>query len=321
VLATGLATEVAGLSMAFGAFLAGLLLAETTYRLQVFAAIQPFRGFLLGLFFMTVGMAIDLEVARSEFVFVVVLLGGLMLLKAGVLVALSRTFGQSWPQAVSLGLLLAQGGEFAFVLFAVGVESGAMPPRLAQVLTVVVILSMMLTPLMAALGKRLGRRMRTLASAPAGPEPEQGRSGHVIIAGYGRAGKAIARHLSVEGVPFVIVDFDIERVAAARQRGEPLVYGDASRPEVLEALDVDRARSVIVAFNDRAATVRLVSLLRYVFPELKIFARARDEAHGEDLIKAGADGVVPELYDSALKPAGAALKVAPPADAERPSPA
>lgn len=316
ILGTGTATEYAGLSMAFGAFLAGMLLAETTYRHQVFAVIAPFRGLLLGLFFISVGMSIDVRLAITNAALVGVLLVSLIVIKAGIASVLAHRFGHSWAQSFHLGILLSQGGEFAFVLIGAGLIEGLVPPDVGQVLIVVVILSMAITPLLALAGRWVSKRLerRDLRSMETPRMEEESLSDHVIVAGFGRAGKAIANHLVVEGVKVVAVDILPERSVETSIPGVEVIYGDGSRPEVLEALGVDKARAVVVAFSDPAATLRLVSLLRYIFPSLKIFARAHDDSHGQELLKAGADGVTPEIVDSAIRLAGAALQATDPKD-------
>ena len=309
ILCTGLATQFAGLSMAFGAFLAGMLLAETTYRHQVAAVILPFRGLLLGLFFITVGMAVDLAPVARDAGLIAIMVVTLVVGKAVVLAGLCLLFRMPASQSVYLGLLLCQGGEFAFVLLGAGVGAGVLPQPLAQEIILVVILSMVLTPLLAIAGRQAFNRLERSNSTGVDriAEDPVALAGHVVIAGYGRAGSAIAAHLRIENVPFVAVDMDPERVALARKEGRPVYFGDATRPEVLARLGVDRARAVIVALDDSKMALQIVALLRYVFPELKIFARAHDEIHGEELRKAGADGVVPEISETAMKLAGSVL--------------
>lgn len=310
ILCTGLATQFAGLSMAFGAFLAGMLLAETTYRHQVAAVILPFRGLLLGLFFITVGMAVNLAPAVRDPGLIVAMVAGLLIGKAVVLGGLCLLFRLPASQSIYLSLLLCQGGEFAFVLLGAGADAGVLSQPLAQEIVLVVIISMILTPVLAIAGRKAFDRLERSKSTGVdqiASDPIT-LSNHVVITGYGRAGGAIAAHLRIEKVPFVAVDMDPDRVAAARKEGLPVYFGDATRPEVLATLGVDRARAVIVALDDTKMALQIVALLRYVFPELKIFARAHDEAHGEELRTAGADGVVPEISETAMKLAGSVLQ-------------
>lgn len=310
VLATGLATKWAGLSMAFGAFLAGMLLAGTTYRLQVAAEIQPFRGLLLGLFFITVGMSLDLQLVHREFVLVVLLATAVLVGKTLLLGGLARAIGLPTLQALSLGLLLSQGGEFAFVLVGEGIRSEILPEFGGQVLIAVVTLTMLLTPLLAVLARRISRYGDASAMSRAG-DKDNGivdLKDHVVIAGFGRVGQAVARQLTETNVPFVAVDLDPLRISQARQRGGRVFYGDATRPEVLEAVHVERARAVVVALDDPRSSLQAVALIRYIFPDLKVFARAYDDAHGDELRRAGAAIVVPEVITTGRELAQSILR-------------
>jgi CPA2 family monovalent cation:H+ antiporter-2 len=309
VLCTGLATQLAGLSLAFGAFLAGMLLAETRYRHQVAAEIQPFRGLLLGLFFITVGMTIDPTVAVAHAGTVVPLVLLLLAGKALLLAGLARLVRLPLSLALHLGLLLSQAGEFAFVLVGAGVAVGALDIVQSQVLIVVVALTMMITPLLAKGARRAARHIAGASVVGAEEEPDTlaDLNDHVFIAGFGRVGRAVASRLASRRVPFVAVDLDPHRVARAAEAGLRVLYGDATRPEVLEAVHVERARAVVIALNNPRETLRLVALLRYVFPDLRIYARAYDRDHAEELRRAGAFTVVPELEATGVTLAGSIL--------------
>jgi CPA2 family monovalent cation:H+ antiporter-2 len=296
VICTGLATERAGLSLAFGAFLAGMLLADTRYRHQLAAEIMPFRGLLLGLFFMTVGIGTDLGLLRTEATVILPLALALLLLKAAILLGLARLAGLTLEQSAQLGVLLAQGGEFAFVLLGAGTAAGIVPAALGQVLVVTVALTMAVTPGLAWLGRRLARwvaRSSAIGIQAAAAELER-LDDHVIIAGFGRVGSAVARRLDEAAVRFVAIDRDPRLVVQGAAAGLPVYYGDATRPEVMEALQIARARAVIVALDNPKAALQLVALLHYVFPQLTVLARAYDETHAIDLRRAGASTVVPE---------------------------
>jgi Kef-type K+ transport system membrane component KefB len=314
VLGTGLLTHQAGLSMELGALLAGMLLAETTYRHQVAAEIEPFRGLLLGLFYMTVGMAIDLDLAVQHADVVVGLAAALMLIKAIIVMGLGRIVGMPLGRAAQLGVLLCQAGEFAFVLLGAGIAAGVVTEGRGQVLMVVVALTMMVTPLLATAGTVVGDRLKR-AFPPAAPAPsdlpapdgEQAAQGHVVIAGFGRVGAAVGRKLTETGVPIVAIDLDLGRIAAARASGFEVYFGDATRPEVLEAVHVEGARAIVITLDDPKATLQTVATLRYIFPELTIYARAYDDAHAAELRKAGAHIVVPELVATGLQLAGSIL--------------
>ena len=309
VLCSGLLTKLAGLSMAFGAFLAGMLLAETHYRHQVAAEIQPFRGLLLGLFFVTVGMSIDLALALSQ----AWLIGGLLLAllsgKAVILAVLGRLFGVPLAQAVRLGILLAQGGEFAFILLGAGMAGGVLSVADGQPLMVAVGLSMMVTPLLARAGAMLARRVEMSEAVHAEHEPPEtdALAGHVVIAGFGRVGAAVANRLEAADMPYVAVDLDPHRIADARQRNRPVFYGDITRPEIMAALHVERARSIVIALDDPKTAAQVVALVCYIFPDLKVYARARDDTHARELQNLGAHTVVPELVATGVKLAGSII--------------
>ena len=309
VLCTGLAAQAAGLSMAFGAFLAGMMMAETRYRHQVNAEIQPFRGLLLGVFFITVGMSIDPHFVSAEAHVVLPLAIAILVGKTVILLALARLFRYSLADSVHLGVLLSQAGEFAFVLIGVGLTVGAVPAGQGQILVVAVALTMMATPPLAKMARWLSKRIERANVTRVESEPESlaGLTDHVFIAGFGRVGRSVAKSLSARQVPFVAVDLDPHQVTQAAEDGLPVFYGDATRPEVLEAVHVERARAVVVALNAPRESLQLVALLRYIFPELPIYARAYDESHAGDLRHAGALAVVTELVATGTNLAGSIL--------------
>ncbi len=309
VLATATLTHLAGLSMAFGAFLAGMLFAETNYRHQVGAVILPFRGLLLGLFFVTVGMSIDLDLIWRGGWIVAVLVALLLFGKGALLAGLAWMFGTPAAQPLNLGILLAQSGEFAFVLLGVGMASGALGAEIGQMLLVVVALTMVLTPFLASLGREVSDRIERAEAVRVEdlPEDDELLSGHVVIAGYGRVGQAVAARLEAADVPYIAVDLDPHRIAQARQRGLPVFYGDVTRPEILDALHVGRARSIVVAVDSADAALQLVALVCYIFPDLEVYARARDSEHARELEALGAHAAVPELVETGFRLAGSIL--------------
>ena len=296
VLAAGAVTYTAGLSMAFGALLAGMLLADTAYRHQVAAEIEPFRGLLLGLFFMTVGMLLDTDLLPRHGPEILLILAGLLAIKAVIAFALAWCLFLPLAGSLRLGLLLAQGGEFGFVLFALAGREGLLSPVLQQEMTIVVVLSMMATPLLALAGQRLAPQIarRTEVSADSLPHVPEGLRGHAIIAGYGRIGAAVAERMARAGIPWVAIDSDPNNVNRARRVGLPVYYGDAARIEVMEALGLADAKAMVVAINDAERAVQLVALVHYVLPELLILSRAFDEEHAAELRAAGASLTVPE---------------------------
>lgn len=294
--------EHAGLSMALGAFLAGLLLADSEFRHQVEADILPFRGLLLGLFFMAVGMGIDFGLLAEDWVRVLAVVVGLMGVKFAVMAPLARAFGLSTADAVKSAGLLAQSGEFAFVLFSYAVSEGVIDPGLSQLLVLAVSLSMALTPVVVALAARLAGRLG--ASTEDTPEADtptvEDGEGHVIIAGFGRVGQTVAALLDSAGRSYVAFDLDLDKVREGREHGFHVYYGDASRPEVLRAAHAGRARVVVVTMDDVGAVARTVAQIRMQHPDLPIHARARDLSHGRSLRGAGATASVPETLEASL---------------------
>ncbi len=310
VLASGLMTKMAGLSMAFGAFLAGMLLAETHYRHQVAADIQPFRGLLLGLFFMSVGMSVDFGLTASKAGLVIGLAAGLIVLKAAILSGLALISGMRPAQSINLGILLSQGGEFAFVLMGAALGAGVVSGDIAHLLVVVVALTMMATPFLAMLGRLLEREVerRTVVDLETRAEETEELTNHVVIAGFGRVGRAVATQLKDAGSDFIAVDLDPHNIIEARAAGLPVYFGDATRPEILEAVHVERARAMVVAVDNPQVALRTVAMVRYIFPELKIYARAHDDNHARELARAGANTVVPELVATGHRLAGSIIE-------------
>jgi CPA2 family monovalent cation:H+ antiporter-2 len=296
VLAAGAVTHTAGLSMAFGALLAGMLLADTAYRHQVAAEIEPFRGLLLGLFFMTVGMLLETDLLPRHGLEILLMLTGLLAMKGIVIFVLCQRLFLTSAGSVRLGLVLAQGGEFAFVLFALAGREQLLSPVLQQELILVVVLSMMLTPALALAGDRLAPRIarRTEVPEDALPFLPEGIHDHVIIAGYGRIGAAVSMRMAKEEIPWVAIDADPNNVNRARRNGLPVYYGDAGRIEIMEALGLADAKAMVIAINDAEKAVHLVALVHYVLPEMVILSRAFDDEHATELRAAGAHLTVPE---------------------------
>ncbi len=297
VLGVAAFTDYVGLSLAIGGLLAGMVLAETEYRHQVSAEIRPFRALLLGLFFMSIGMQTNLHLAYEQFPLVFAIGAGLIALKTLVLVPLVLLFRLPGLYAVPLGLLLAQGGEFGFVVFSVAVGGGLIEEGFGQALIIGVALSMMATPLLAWASARLLNWTAVRSSARVEEIAEEAVTlvNHVVIAGYGRVGRTVARELSGKGISFIALDRDPLVVSTARAQGERVYFGDASRPEILRELHLPTARTVVVALSDSEAATRLVGILRSMRPDLPVFARATNDVHAADLVRAGATFVVPEL--------------------------
>lgn len=283
VVSFALLMQQAGISASLGAFIAGALLAESSYRHQLEADIQPFEGLLLGLFFTAIGMTIDLGLLLDQPGRILMLVVALVAIKAGVLYGLGRWQGLEPGPARRLGLSLAQGGEFAFVLFTVGYSSGALTWGTTELLTIVVTLSMAATPIALKFESFLSRRGRP---APVYETPPD-NDGHVVIAGFGRFGQIVARILTARRIPFTALDIDVEQVEIVRRFGSQAFYGDASRPEILEAADTDEARAFVLAIDDVEASIRTAQLVRERYPDLPIYARARNRAHAHRLIDVG----------------------------------
>ncbi len=301
VLGVGFATEQAGLSMALGAFLAGTMLADTEFRHQVAADIQPFRGLFLGLFFMAVGMSLDLEAAVANAAFVGGAVVGLLAVKAAVLAALALLIGVPWKRSLALAGLLSQGSEFAFVLLGFAAVHGLLDSTITQLLTVTVGLSMVVTAAGGAVVRQF-RRPPSARSALGKLDREGGElANHVVVAGFGQVGMAVTRHLAGQHIPIVVLDLSPRRVAASRARSLPVFYGNATQPDVLRAAQMDRAQALVVAVPDPAIAEEITAVARLTWPNVKIFARVPDAEWVRPLQKAGANAVALDGLTTALE--------------------
>jgi glutathione-regulated potassium-efflux system protein KefB len=289
--------QQAGLSASLGAFIAGALLAESSYRHQLEADIQPFEGLLLGLFFTAIGMTIDVRLLLDEPVVILTLVAGLIVAKALILYALGRWQGLEPGPARRLGIALSQGGEFAFVLFTVGYAAGALSRENTELLGIIVTLSMASTPILLKIESLLSRRQKK--PAPAYETPPD-NDGHVIIAGFGRFGQIVARILRAKRIPFTALDIDAEQVEFVRRFGSQAFFGDASRPEILDAADAHAARAFVLAIDDVEASMRTAELVRTRYPNLPIYARARNRAHAHRLLDLGVTYLQRATFLSAL---------------------
>ena len=297
-------TWFAGLSMALGALLAGLIIAETEFRHEVEITIEPFKGLLMGLFFMSVGMGIDLRALLAEPVWIPLSIVGLLALKSLIVFVLLRVFGLSWGRAAEGGLLLSQGGEFAFIVIGMALGLGLLERQTGQFMLIVVGVSMLAAPVVARLGQSLGDAIDRRIATPESEGEDTGIGelyGHVIIAGYGRVGQLVGQMLDQQGVRYVAIENNAQLVAHQRKAGTPLVFGDASRPELLRKLRIDEARAVVLTMDHTAAAIHAVHAVRRMVPMMRIIARARDEKHALLLREAGASVVVPETLESSLK--------------------
>jgi monovalent cation:proton antiporter-2 (CPA2) family protein len=311
LLVLGTATVMAhiGLSMAMGAFVAGLLVADSEFRHQVVAEIQPFRGLLIGLFFMSMGMALSLELFLATPLIVLCLVVLLMALKTGVLFLLARLFTKSSRIALAVSLLLAQSGEFALVLFALAFESGLLDALLFQQLLLVVILSMLMTPPLAKLANRLALAAKT-ASAGAFVAAEDSDEPPILLAGFGRVGRRVGQILEMRGIRYAAVDNKAALVQRERLQGRKVFYGDARQLDVLRSMGAAEARLVIVTVDDFKANEEVVEALHVGFPDLKIISRGHDLEHCVRLTERGAALTVSENLEASIALAQEALVIA-----------
>jgi CPA2 family monovalent cation:H+ antiporter-2 len=308
-------TGLAGLSLVLGAFLAGMLISETEYRFQVEEDIKPFRDVLLGLFFVTVGMLLDLRLVAAQPGRVALFFLALVAGKALLVAALSRAFGGPTGTALRVALALAQAGEFGFVLLALAASGSTAPPELLQPFLAAMILSMLAAPLLIgasdAIVLRVSRSEWMLRSLELHRIAAQSMDaeGHVIVLGYGRNGQRLARLLDAEGVRHVALDLDPERVREAALAGERVVFADSSRREALVAAGVARAAAVVVTFADVNTALRVLAHVHSLNPAVPVIARARDESDIARLAEAGATEVVPEAFESGVMLASHTLVV------------
>jgi hypothetical protein len=288
--------------MALGAFVAGLMVADTEYRHQIAADIGSFRGLLMGFFFMTVGMTVDAGFAIGHVGTVVAIAGGLLLLKALLLFGLATALGFSRKLAVELAGLLPQGSEFGFVLLALAAGSDLLTDATVQAVTIAIAVSMAVTAVIATLGRGFLDRIEGQAAASLqelSAETEDARD-HVVVIGFGQVGMALTRHLVGLRIPVLAIDYDPRRVRASRERHLPVYFGNAMRADVLRATHVGRARLVVVALPSIQTAERVVSLLRALFPQLRVLARVPGEDSVARLRAAGADAVVVDGLPTAL---------------------
>lgn len=306
VIATSLLMQWVGLSAALGAFMAGVLLADSEYRHELEANIEPFKGLLLGLFFMAVGMSAHLGVVLEHPLRVLGLVVLVVGAKFGVLYAIGRRTGLVRREAASLGIALSQGGEFAFVIFGIAATAGVMPEPLVETLVVVVTLSMVTTPLLFMARERVLARLAASGAQRDFDEiPDEGS--RVIIAGFGRFGQMVARMLSVKRIGFTALEVSPEHVDFVRKFGNRIYYGDAARVDLLRAAHADRAELFVLCIDDMEASIRTARVVQEHFPNLRIIARARNRPHAYALLGMGIDVVVRETLLGSLDAARHAL--------------
>jgi glutathione-regulated potassium-efflux system ancillary protein KefC/glutathione-regulated potassium-efflux system protein KefB len=306
VIATALLVNVVGLSMALGAFLAGVVLADSEFRHELEADIEPFKGLLLGLFFIAVGMSANVGLLSAEPLQVIGATAGYLALKIMVVAAVGRLTGHAANRAWRMGFTLPAGGEFAFVLFALAAAQHILPARAADFLVLVVTLSMMVAPLILGLHDRV--RKALLSAIPGAPfDTIDERDNRVIIAGFGRVGQIVSRVLRARHIKFTALDSSQTHVDFVRRFGNRIYYGDASRLDLLRAAGAESAEVFVLAIDDVDSSVRTAELVRTHFPELKILARARNRQHAFALMDHGVDYIMRETYGSSLELAEAVL--------------
>jgi glutathione-regulated potassium-efflux system ancillary protein KefC len=307
VIGIALIMSAAGISMALGAFLAGILLAGSEYRHALETDIEPFKGLLMGLFFIAVGMSIDFGLVASRPVLIALLVLGFTLLKGGALRAMGGPLGIPKGQRWLFACLLAQGGEFAFVVFGVAGQAKLLPGQWDAILTLVVALSMALTPVALVVHDRLGARRG--AKAPRPDEPIEHDGAPVIIAGFGRFGQIVGRLLFASGIRATVLDHDVDQIELLRKFDFRVFYGDATRLDLLHSAGAAQARLLVVAVDSPEASLKLVDLVRQHFPGLGIVARARNVSHWVELRNRGVEIIERETFEAALRTGRRALEL------------
>jgi len=309
VLSSAFVSHLAGMSFALGAFLAGMMLGETEYRYQIDAAIRPFRDLLLGLFFVSVGMLLDLHLlARpSELAMALLMLVTLVVLKAVIAALVTRPFARSRFKALRTGIVMSIGGEFGIALCTVLLEAGLVPEALVEPLLVAIVLSMVLSPVILNHNKRVARYLLheqapvlTAAEREEAATHEIAEREHVILCGFGRVGQNVGRVLESYGFEYIALDLDPARIRAARQAGDPVMFGDSADEEMLTKAGIARANAVVISFSDPATALGILRGVRRMRPELPVLVRTADDTRLKELQDAGATDVVPETFEASL---------------------
>jgi CPA2 family monovalent cation:H+ antiporter-2 len=307
VIGAGLIAQLLGLSMALGAFIAGVLLAETEYRHQVEVLIEPFKGLLLGLFFLSIGVGLDLKLVAAEPLFILAVAVGLILVKGAAIFGLARLFGLKRGPALETALLLGSGGEFAFVVLNQAAGAGIIDHAVAQALLVSATLSLFALPALGALGARLAKRADPDVTSRAPGPPAADSRPRVLVVGYGRVGRLVGDMLSAHQLDWLAIERDAKLVEVARRRDEPVWFGDASSPEMLEHLGLDNAPALVVTMDTPEAVEAVTATARRLHPQLVIVARARDARQARKLYDLGATDAVPETIEASLQLSEAVL--------------
>ena len=307
VLASAWATHAVGLSLALGAFLAGMMLAETEFRHQVEATIRSYREVLLGLFFITVGMLLDVRLLFRDLATVTAILVGMLLFKAGVVMLVAHPATKNWFKSLRTGVVVAQSGEFGFALLTLLLRRELLDPDIVQPLLAATVLSMVLSPLLIRHNRRITRAFLGETGPPHNEAMREARAtlavadrDHVVICGFGRVGQNIARVLEQTGFEYIALDLDPYRIRLGRQAGDPVIYGDAGQEEVLENVGIAHASCVVVTFTKPEVALRILRSVRELRPDVPVLVRTQDDSKLEELQAAGATEVVPETFEASL---------------------
>src|SRR6185312_14464991 len=307
VLGSGWVSQFAGLSLALGAFLSGMMLAETEYRHQIEAVIRPFRDILLGIFFISVGMLLDVRLLVGEAGLVSGMLIGLVLVKAAVAALVTRPFTTTRFKALRTGIVISIGGEFGVALCTMGLQAGLIPQAAGQPLLVAVGLSMLLSPAILNNNKRVARWLLhergppdTASQREDAATREIAAREHVVLCGFGRVGQNVARVLESQGFEYIALDLDPARIRAARQAGDPVLFADSSDEALLMKVGLETASAVVISFSDPATAVGILRSIRRLRPDVPVLVRTADDVRIKELQDAGATDVVPETFEASL---------------------
>src|SRR5580658_6944510 len=307
VLGSAWASNVAGLSLALGAFLSGMMLAETEYRHQIDSVIRPFRDILLGLFFISVGMLLDMRLLADEWVVVSAALILLVGLKATIAALVTRPFTTTRFKALRTGIVISIGGEFGVAICTIGLQADLIPARLGDPLLVAIVLSMVLSPFILNNNKSVARFLlrekgppRTASQREDAATIEIAHREHVILCGFGRVGQNIARVLESQGFEYIALDLDPARIAAARQAGDPVIFGDSADESLLQKVGLETASAVVISFSDPATSLGILHSVRRLRPDVPVLVRTADDVRIKELQDAGATDVVPETFEASL---------------------
>jgi glutathione-regulated potassium-efflux system protein KefB len=296
------AMELVGVSMALGAFLMGMMLSASDYRHQIQASVEPFKGVLIGLFFISVGMSIDLQLLIAESAQVTINVAAFLSLKVVVLLGLGFLFGLGRAVAIRTAFILCQCGEFGFVLFGAAFAGGLLSDGEFALALMLVTVTMIVTPLMARAGDALATRFGSEpARGEADDAPGEGLARHVVLAGYGRGGGVIGLMLENKGIPWIAFDIDVDRVTLGRKRGYSVHFGDLADPEILNGAGLSDASAVVVTLEQAHGAEQLISNIRLLYPSVPIYARARDFAAEQALLESGVSQAVPEAAESSMR--------------------